>query len=340
MTYNIIMGKILCLGSAGKDIFFPTDEGKIIDTPEDITAQKKIAFELGAKIKVKDRHESLGGCAANIATALSKLGVESVCVSTVGGDATGDWICEELKKNKVGADLISVEKDKKSDMSAIIVDAKSADRVIFTSRTSSGELKLEAEKTKIADWFFVSDIHGKWEESLEKIFELAKAENKKVAFNPREAGIQEDAAEIIEAIGLCEVVFVNKDEAIEIVSHMEKEIDPKNLNDEKFLLEKLFSLEPKMVALTDGLRGAWAYDGKNVLYVPAQKVPAVDSTGAGDSFSSGFLAAYIKGKDMGECLQWGIVLSSSVVQHYGAIEGLLKEEEILEKIKDIKVEKI
>lgn len=336
----MFMTKILCFGSAGKDIFFPTGEGKVMETPEDIKAQKKIAFELGAKYKIKERHESLGGCAANIAVGLSRLGVEASCAGSVGKDLAGTWICEELKKNNVNIDLISVEENKKSDMSAIVVDIKSADRVIFTSRTSSGNLKLDAEKTKTMDWFFISDIHGKWEESLEKIFELAKAENKKVAFNPREAGIREDAAEIIEAIGLCEVVFVNKDEAIEIVSNVDKKISSKNINGEKFLLEKLFSLEPKAVVITDGLRGAWAYNGKDMLHVEAQKVPAVDSTGAGDSFASGFLAAYIKEKDMSECLQWGIILSSSVVQHYGATEGLLNEKEILEKIKDIKIEKI
>jgi sugar/nucleoside kinase (ribokinase family) len=334
------MSKVLCLGSAGKDIFFPTEEGKIMETPEDLESQRKIAFELGAKIRIKERYETLGGCAVNATVGLSRLGVESFCASSVGSDAVGAWIIEELKKNKISTELIAIEEGRKSDLSAIVVDEASADRVIFTNKNSSGEIKIDAQISKDADWFFVSDIHGKWEDQLESIFELAKTENKRVAFNPREAGIHEDAGEIIEAIGLSEILFVNKDEAIEIVSNMGVDANPENVNDEKFLLEKLKSLEPKIVALTDGMRGAWLSNGENIFHASAQKVKALDSTGAGDAFSSGFLAAYIKNKTPEECLQWGIASSASVVQSYGAIEGLLNEFEITDKAKEIKVEKI
>ncbi len=334
------MDKVICFGSAGKDVFFPTDEGRIIETPEDLLSQKKIAFELGAKVRVKDRQESLGGVAANVAVGLSRLGIETLCASAIGDDELGDWTRKKLQENKVNVDLVMINQGRKSDFSAIVVDATTADRVIFTNYTSSGDFKLNEENTKPADWFFIGDIHGKWEDQMEKIFTLAKDGDKKVAFNPREAGIQEDAPEIIEAIGLSEIVFVNKDEAIEIVSNMHVDADPENVNDEKYLIEKLKSLEPKIVVLTDGTRGAWASDGEHLFHAEAMRVAAVDSTGAGDSFTSSFLAAYIKGKSLRECLQWGIANSASEVQKYGAIEGLLNEEEILEKAKDIEAKEL
>lgn len=333
------MAKILCFGSSGKDIFFPTGEGKVAKTPEDLTAQKKITFELGAKYAVKKRYEALGGCAANVASGLAKLGIEAVCESSVGDDMDGIWIREELKKNGVNIDLIKVEKSTKSDMSAIVIDDSSGDRVIFTSRTSGGKIEISAEKARDADWFFIGDVHGQWKNHIENIIELAKKENKRIVFNPREAGIHEDAAEIIEAMGLSEVVFVNKDEAIEIVSHI-TDFKKEKLNDEKYLLEKLSSLEMKIMVLTDGERGAWASDGQKTFHAQALKISAVDATGAGDSFLSGFLAAFTKEKTLEECLKWGIVLSSNVVGHYGAIEGLLSEEELVQKIGDIKVEKL
>ena len=55
------MSTIICIGSAAKDIFFPTGEGILLHTPEDVEAQEKVAFEVGAKYQVDDRFESLGG---------------------------------------------------------------------------------------------------------------------------------------------------------------------------------------------------------------------------------------------------------------------------------------
>lgn len=334
------MEKVICFGSTGKDVFFPTSDGELIDTPQDLMSQKKIAFELGSKVKIEERHESLGGCAANVAVGLSRLGVESLCASSVGGDPIGQWAKEELVKNKVDIDLMLEEGEKRSDFSAILVDKGTADRVIFTNRNSSGNIKLDSPKASEVQWFFISDLHGKWEDTMEMIFEAAKAGNKKVAFNPREIGIREDAPEIIEAIGLCEVVVLNKDEAIEIVTNMKTDADPQNVNDEKFLLGKLKELEPKVVVITDGTRGAWATDGEKIMHAEAQEVQAVDSTGAGDSFTSAFLAAYIKSKGLGECLKWGIANSAHEVQFYGAIEGLLNENEIAGKAGEVKVEEV
>ena len=130
------MNKVICFGSAGRDIFFPTSEGKIIETPEDMLSQKKIAFELGAKIRIKERHESLGGCAANVAVGLARLGLNASCASSVGDDSIGEWVKKELEKNLVDVTLLSIEEGRKSDFSAIIVDESSAERVIFTNKNS------------------------------------------------------------------------------------------------------------------------------------------------------------------------------------------------------------
>jgi len=67
---------------------------------------------------------------------------------------------------------------------------------------------------------------------------------------------------------------------------------------------------------------------------------AVDTTGAGDAFASGFLAAHLKGKNIGEALQWGIINSSNSVTEYGGQKGLLTQEEINLKIQEVSVKLI
>lgn len=64
-------------------------------------------------------------------------------------------------------------------------------------------------------------------------------------------------------------------------------------------------------------QGAWIGKNGTLIYQPALEVQAVDSTGAGDLFASGFLAAYLKGKSLEECASLGSRLGAAAVQVQG-----------------------
>ncbi|MCD6149691.1 carbohydrate kinase family protein [bacterium] len=334
------MNQIICVGSSGKDIFLPTDEGIILDTPEDITSQKKFAFELGAKYQIDDRFEALGGCAANVSAGLARLGIKVYCCTKIGDDMLGEWIKAELEKEKVSTDLIQTEKSCKSDLSAIIVSAKSGERTIFFNRDANEKLEIFPEKLKNTDWIFVSALNGEWEKNLDAIINLVKKENIKLAFNPGQRNIKDNPGKIIEAIKNCNLLLLNKDEAIEIVNSEQGTANNKQLNDEVFLIKRLRELRPEIVVITDGLRGAWAFDGKNLFYVQSTEDKPIDTTGAGDAFSSAFLASYLKGKKIEESLKWGAANGGSAVKFYGAIEGLLNIESMEKYANDIEVKRI
>ena len=336
--------RIICIGSSAKDVFYPTEKGEIFDTPEDLKSQQKFIFELGAKYQIEDRYESIGGCAVNVAVGLSRLGIKTYCYTKVGKDNLGKWIIEELKHEGVDDKFVEIEKDCKSDLSAIIVDKKSREHTIFFNRDANERLEIFAKKLKKADWIFVSALNSsefvKWEENLEKIVEACREKGIKLAFNPGQANIKENCGKVLEAIKQSQILMLNKDEAIEILSQEENKYSAENLNDEMFLLKNLKAMGPGIVTLTDGARGAWLFDGKISLYTQTIGKNPVETTGAGDAFSSGFLAAHIKGKNPEECLKWGIANSGNSLDFYGATQGLLREEEMLEKIKEVEVKKI
>lgn len=332
--------KIICIGSASMDIFFPTEEGIIIDTPEDITSQKKFAFELGAKYQIDDRYESLGGCAANVSVGLSRLGTETGCYSRIGNDLLGKSIEERLNVEGVNVSLIQHDEKYKSDLSAIIVDKKSGERTIFFNRDANEKLKVTESDLEGAEWIFISALNGDWKGNLDKILEHCEKSKAKIALNPGQRNMKDDCKKVIDAIKKCEILILNKDEAIEIISHLGESFDKEDINDEKFLLAKLKDFGPSIVALTDGARGAWSFDGESYFYNKVVGINPTETTGAGDAFNSGFLAAYLKGKKVEECLRWGIANSGNSLNFYGAIEGLLKEDEMLDKIKEIEIEKI
>lgn len=335
------MAKILAIGSVTQDIFFPTREGVILETPEDLTAQRKIAFELGAKFDIKEKFLSLGGCSVNVAVGLAKLKEEVFCYCPVGGDIVGQWIKKELSGAMVGIDNVVDLPGKGSDLSAIIVDEKSGERTIFSNHDASHRLKIEKEKLQGGfQWFFIGDLSGEWKENLKMILAYAKENEIKIAFNPRQQMLHENIEFVEKAFFDCEIVFVNKDEAIEIVSANQKSASNEDMNDEKYLIAELKKTGAKIVVLTDGIRGAWGYDGKHFLHAGALVRKAVDTTGAGDAFASGFLAAHIKGKSLEENLRWGIANSSNSVTEYGGQKGLLAQEEIEKNSLQVNVEKL
>lgn len=331
------MNRIICIGSSTKDVFFPINDGEIRETPEDLESQRKITFELGAKYQVSEgRHESVGGCAANVACGLARLGLKSYCYTRTGDDQSGAWIKKELEKNGVNLDLVQTGKNHRSDLSAIVSHIPSGERIVFSDRDSNEKLEInEAEIKKVgAECIFVSSLNGNgeesWDKKLDKILKLAAQEKMKLIFNPGQKNLKSNPQKIIETIGQAEVLMVNKDEAIEIVDKLNG-FSEELLNKEEFLTGKLKEMGVKVVALTDGQRGAWGFDGKELVHVGVNNEKIIDSLGAGDAFSSGFMAAYIKGKDLQTCVQWGANNGGSVVMFYGATEGLLSEEKIVQK---------
>ncbi|HPN55107.1 MAG TPA: carbohydrate kinase family protein [Candidatus Moranbacteria bacterium] len=333
--------KVLCIGSATKDIFFPTNGGIVIDTPEDILSQKKIEFELGAKYQIERRHETLGGCVVNVASGLVKLGENADCYAGIGEDECGEWIKKNIAKEGIGTDKILVVENTLSDLSAIVVDANSGERVIFSNHRACKKFSIEEDKLDGYEWIFVGDLSGEWREVLKIILKKIEGKSVKIAFNPRQQMIHDDMENVSSMIAKTEVLFMNKDEALETVTNMQGNFSREELNDESFLVKKIKELGVGIVVLTDGIRGAWGYDGEKVLHVDAilQK-KVVDTTGAGDAFASAFLAAYIKEKSLDEALKWGILNSSHSITEYGGQKGLLTEKQIEEAILDVKIDKI
>ena len=104
---------------------------------------------------------------------------------------------------------------------------------------------------------------------------------------------------------------------------------------------KILSWGPEGVVVKQGEYGAIYFADGHVFSAPAYPLEAVfDPTGAGDSFGSGCVAAFIKGKSIEEALLWGTVNSASVIGYAGAQKGLLREDQIgewLERAKSCEV---
>lgn len=318
---------IICIGSVSKDIFLPTDEGIIIDTPEDLTSKKKLAFELGGKIRILDRYEAVGGVAANVSWGLSKLGYKVACYSRVGDDSLGSWAKRELEKAQVDTSFVVCLGDTATDLSAIIVHMQTGERTIFHNRDANEKLTILPAHLEGAEWVFISALNGPWKENVEVILAAQERFGFRIALNPGQHNLKEDAAFMRTLVSRAEVLLLNKDEALELVQKNDPSFAEARLENELHLLAALHSWGPKHIGMTDGLRGAWASGPKEVWHGEASVLRgAKDATGAGDAFSSGFFAAHLAGQPAAQALRFGLANSASVVKEYGAVDGLLSKE--------------
>ena len=77
----------------------------------------------------------------------------------------------------------------------------------------------------------------------------------------------------------------------------------------------------KRQVLKDGGNGAWASDGKQILYLEPWPCRPVDPIGAGDAFNAAFLAGVLEGCDLQTCGRMGAVAGAMATETDGDTEG-------------------
>ena len=329
------MYDLISIGSVVKDIILVTDRGKIFKTPKDTLAPEWLGFELGEKIRTDSIEETLGGVAADLAIGTKKLGLNSSLISTLGSEY--EWLKKELKKNKIHISFLTIDKNRQTN-SIILVDKKTGERVIFYNRSSGGIIIDQIEKIK-SKFFVVSSLTGKWKKQADKIINALKKQKAGLILLPSTSQIRDDFLDLKKLLKLAKILILNKNEALEIASKVKDRT--RNIKD---LFKILHNLGPEIICITDGAKGAWASNSKKIHYSPIKKVKAVDVTGAGDAFASGFLGflipnlspfsrGRIKEGVIKTALKAGIINSASVVQYIGTTKGLLSRNAILSKLK-------
>jgi len=318
--------EVVTVGSALKDIMFYSDQISIVKNKKDLTRQKLMAVEYGAKIPIKDIFVNYGGGALNTAVGFKNFGLNVAPMVCLGDDLVGQEIFSYLKRKKINTYLMSVDKKEKTGFSVIITAAKEKEHTIFTHKGATDSLEVHSLRNFKAKWFYVSALSNQsWAMEFDKIIRQTKR-NTKIAWNPGNLQL-EDWEVLIKFLPSVEVLILNKDEALELVKRAKPKTAKKDLTNTKFLLKKLREFGVQKAVITQGARGAAAIDQLDkYYYLPAagQKQKIVDTVGAGDAFSSGLVAGLVKWDNFEKALQLGIRNSARVLTRVGAQNGLLE----------------
>ncbi len=311
---------VLCVGDVVTDAFI-----KLLDDQAKATKDedgKWLTIPFGVKIPFDHAEviEAVGN-ASNAAVAMAHLGLKSGFVTNVGGDQHGRDIITSLHKDKVDTRFVRVNPDKISNYHYVLWYKE--ERTILIKHEDYEYHWPHFRPSEIPEWIYFSSISKHALAMHDDIADwLAKHEEVKMAFQPGTFQIDMGAKRLAKLYRHTEVLIVNREEATEISGG-----DHADLHN---LLDKLHELGPHIVVITDGPDGAYASDGEQRLKMRAypDPKPPYERTGAGDAFSSTFVAALMKGSNIEGALQWGPINSMSVVQYVGAQKGLLTQAQL------------
>jgi sugar/nucleoside kinase (ribokinase family) len=259
------------------------------------------------------------GNSANAAVCASRLGLKTALISDIGDDEIGKGDIEELKINNVITDYIHTHPGLPSNYHYVLW--YDVERTILVRHTEFPyQFPLDLPKTK---WLYLSSLASNSEQYHKQIMLfLERNPETKLAFQPGTFQMKLGKEKLAEVYKRSEIIFCNVEEANRILGDNEKDV--------KILLRKMKELGSSIIVITDGIKGAYAYDGQNFLFMPVYPHSPYERTGAGDAFASTITACLARGMTLEEALKWAPINSMSVVQYVGAQKGLLTEEKIKE----------
>jgi len=313
---------LLAIGDIAVDDFI-----KIKDVEEkcDTAGHCQLCFRYADKIPYEFSEICYAtGNSANISVSTSRLGLKTEFISYLGDDDYGKKSLQILKKEKVGTKYIKILKGLATNYHYILWS--SFERTILVNHVEypySFPKKLPTPK-----WVYLSSLAKNSEKYHEEILNYLLVNPEiKLAFQPGTFQMKLGIEKLKDIYKRAEVFLCNKEEFQRILGIEEK--------DNLVLMKKMYEFGPKIIVLTDGVNGSFAFDGKNAWHMKAFVQDSYERTGAGDAFSSAFISALFYGKKIEEALIWGSINAEFVVSKIGPQKGLLTKKEIENNIKNV-----
>lgn len=333
---------VVTIGSATMDVFVECDDANIVSVCTKDSNADFMSYPYGSKIDMTNFATNIGGGGLNTAMNLAHLGLKTSAIFKVGNDIYSDGIFAALKNSSVNLESVIQDKNISTGFSIILVSFQ-GDRTVLAHRGANGQIKIEDidfETIKHAKFLYIAPLNGESNKVLEPLVKFAQENGIRVCFNAGSTSLKKGMEHIRKILNVANIVVMNKEEA-SMCSGIVVRPDTKTEKfshetvhpDIKEMLKTLKIQEYQVIVITDGGKGAYAYDGNKFYYCPTFPSPVVSTLGAGDAFASTFCAALRRTNiDIGRSLMYASVNSAAVVSKFGATEGFLTFEEIEQRL--------
>ncbi|MHB1293982.1 MAG: carbohydrate kinase family protein [Anaerolineae bacterium] len=278
----------------------------------DIILSGDVTPEFGQVEKlIDDLTLCAGSSAAIVAVAAARMGAQVLFSSRVGNDAFGHFALDCLQEAGLDTRFVTVDPTIKTGASVAL--SRGQDRAMFTYLGSIAAVSArdvqpawfeQARHLHVASPFLLSGMRA----HLPQIMRQAKASGMTVSLDTNwDPSGRWELDGFFDAL---DVFFPNENElrAIAGVQDLDK------------ALARMAERVP-LTVLKQGAAGATAAWGDQRLSVPAFPVQVADTTGAGDSFDGGFLAGWLRGEPLAQCLRLGAACGGLTATQVGGLVG-------------------
>lgn len=258
-----------------------------------------------------------GGKGANQAVTIGRLGGNVSMIGRVGNDSFADDLLLSLKNDNVDTNNVSKSEEKATGTAIIMVNADGDNSIVVIPGSNFEIDKRDINSNMIDGDYLVAQLETPLD-VIESAFKLAKEKGVKTVLNPAPA--KELSSELLSSV---DILIPNETEFELLTGHSALDDDGLDLG-----VNKLIELGTSLVIITLGSKGCVLCDGNEKKYFKSNKVKAVDTTAAGDSFIGGLLYSLANDKSIDEGIVFATKVAAITVTRCGAQSSLPTLDEV------------
>jgi sugar/nucleoside kinase (ribokinase family) len=265
---------------------------------------------------------TIGGCAANVAVDLARLGVPAAVVGRVGGDVFGRVVADLLREQQV--DVSALQVSPRCDTSqTLIVNVAGQDRRFIHTFGANAEFRAadipldrvaRCRVLYLGGYLVMPEVH---QDELASVFASARQVGAKTVLDVVTPGPADYLSHLERLLPEVDIFLPNNHEAQLITG----EAEPLRQ------AERFRQLGVGTVVITLGGDGAVLVNDKVRLRSGVYPMSFVDGSGGGDAFAAGFIDGLLRGLDAEGCLQMASALGASCVRAVGTTTGVFTRAE-------------
>lgn len=275
-------------------------------------------FETGS-YSAEDICMAPGADALNEALILSKLGKDVRLETIIGDDCAGSFIMDLCREYGIVLEERQIKRNISTGINVVLIQ-ENGERSFLTNlngtlrKLTINDVRMPFDKDErilcFASIFVFPEIRA---EELVRIFSQAKRQGMVICADMTKRKCNETLEDMAEAFSYIDYLLPNEEEACMLTGEEEPEK----------AAEKFLKAGVKHVIIKQGARGCLVKTEKESYAVPAAAtVSCIDTTGAGDSFTAGFVYALSEGRELYRCAEYANFCGAKAVQSVGATRWL------------------